>query len=124
MMGVLELKMPPIRVISRRCNWPAQFGKSPTWCFRPRLVRRSTRRMFGPCSGPIAASVNYLGSFHSLRHFVASVAVASVPLALVSKVLGHRRSALTADLYSHLLASEAGQVSLAVSLAVKSGRAK
>ena len=58
-------------------------------------------------------------SFHSLRHLHASLLLASgVPLAIVSKRLGHSTIAITSDLYSHLLsdahqaAAEAGEAIL------------
>lgn len=48
--------------------------------------------------------------FHSLRHLAASLALAAgVPLAAVSKRLGHSTVALTADTYSHLLAGVGAQ---------------
>lgn len=71
---------------------------------------------------PIAESAGFPGTFHSLRHFNATVALSSVPLSVVSKTLGHRRASTTTDIYQHLLESDAGSVSLAVSLAVKTAR--
>lgn len=75
-----------------------------------------------PAFTPIARRAGFPGSFHALRHFTASVALSSVPLPVVSKVLGHRHMATTTDTYHHLLESDAGKVTLAVSLAVKSAR--
>jgi hypothetical protein len=46
---------------------------------------------------PLAIECGFPGSFHSLQHIVASV-VSSVPLPVVSKVLGHPKGNLTADL--------------------------
>lgn len=71
---------------------------------------------------PLAEGVGFPGSFHALRHYVATVAVSTVPLAVASKVLGHKRTATTTDLYAHLLESDAGLVAVAVSLAVNEGR--
>jgi integrase len=42
--------------------------------------------------------------FHDLRHLHASLLIAAgVPLAIVSKRLGHSTIAITVDLYGHLL---------------------
>jgi integrase len=71
---------------------------------------------------PLTDAVGFPGSFHALRHFVASVALSSVPLPVVSKVLGHKRAATTTDLYAHLLESDAGSVAVAVNVAVKAAR--
>jgi integrase len=71
---------------------------------------------------PIATAAGFPGTFHSLRHFNATVALSSVPLSVVSKTLGHRRASTTTDIYQHLLESDAGSASLAVSLAVKAAR--
>lgn len=70
---------------------------------------------------PRAASVGFPGSFHALA-LVASVAVSSVPLTVVSKVLGRQRASATTDLYSHLLESDAGSVAVAVTVAVRNAR--
>ncbi len=42
--------------------------------------------------------------FHDLRHLQASLMLAAgVPMAVVSKRLGHSNTAVTSDTYSHLL---------------------
>lgn len=71
---------------------------------------------------PLTEAVGFPGSFHALRHYVATVAVSTVPVAVASKVLGHKRTATTTDLYAHLLDSDAGKVAVAVNLAVNRGR--
>lgn len=71
---------------------------------------------------PVADRVGFPGSFHALRHFVASVAVSSLPLPVVSKVLGHRRAAMTTDVYGHLLASDAGRMATVVGDALRGAR--
>ncbi|GAA2092552.1 site-specific integrase [Brevibacterium salitolerans] len=49
--------------------------------------------------------------FHGLRHQFASVLLESdVPLALVSKMLGHTTTAVTSDLYGHLMKGTAHRV--------------
>jgi integrase len=72
---------------------------------------------------PLATAAGFPGSFHSLRHYYASVALSAVPEASVSKVLGHAKRATTTDVYGHLRESDAGMVAVAVSVAVKRGRA-
>jgi site-specific recombinase XerD len=50
-------------------------------------------------------------TFHGQRHQSASLMLASgADLTIVSKLLGHSDTAVTGDLYSHLLASKAHQV--------------
>jgi integrase len=68
---------------------------------------------------PLAIAVGFPGSFHALRHWFASIAVTLVPDVTVSKVLGHARTSTTTDLYSHLRASDASRIAVAVSVAVK-----
>ncbi|HEY5135735.1 MAG TPA: hypothetical protein VIJ41_08085, partial [Candidatus Nanopelagicales bacterium] len=72
---------------------------------------------------PLAAGAGFPGSFHSLRHFYASVALSAVPEASVSKVLGHAKRSTTTDVYGHLRESDASTVAVAVSVAVKRGTA-
>lgn len=61
-----------------------------------------------------AALAGYQGSFHQLRHLFATVAASKVTLTSLSKVLGHRRTATTADLYAHLYDRDAVDASAAV----------
>ena len=56
---------------------------------------------------PIAVAVGFPGSFHGFRHYAASVGLSSLPPALVSKQLGHRRASMTTDVYGHLLPADA-----------------
>jgi integrase len=43
-------------------------------------------------------------SFHGLRHSYASISLrAGTPLKVVSEMLGHTTTAITADLYTHVL---------------------
>lgn len=43
-------------------------------------------------------------SFHSLRHSAVSLRIAAgIPLEIISKQIGHKRSGFTADVYGHLL---------------------
>jgi integrase len=43
-------------------------------------------------------------TFHGLRHSFATIALrARVPMKLVSDILGHTTTAITADLYTHVL---------------------
>lgn len=64
---------------------------------------------------PIAQAAGWPGSFHSFRHFVASVGLSSLPTTVVAKQLGHRRASLTTDVYGHLLADDSAQVAALVS---------
>lgn len=73
----------------------------------PRNVRKDLR--------PVAAAAGFAGSFHALRHFVASVALAETANeTLTAKVLGHARRATTTDVYGHLLDEDALGVSAAL----------
>jgi len=65
---------------------------------------------------PVAQKVDWPGSFHSLRHFVASVALSESGgnEFVTSRVLGHVRRATTTDIYGHLLAEEAANISTAL----------
>ena len=67
---------------------------------------------------PLAASVGWPGSFHSFRHFVATVGLSALPTAVVAKQLGHRRASLTTDVYGHLLADDSAQIGALVSALV------
>jgi integrase len=63
----------------------------------------------------VAAKVGWPGSFHALRHYVASVSLADGSNAfLTSKVLGHSRIATTTDIYGHLLTEDVRGVFAAV----------
>lgn len=54
--------------------------------------------------------------FHGLRHQFASILLESdVPLALVSKMMGHSTTAITADLYGHMVKGTAHRVADAAS---------
>lgn len=64
---------------------------------------------------PVAARAGFVGSFHQLRHFVASVSVGTAGVEVTAKVLGHARVATTVDTYGHLVDSDAAAVSSAVS---------
>jgi integrase len=67
-----------------------------------------------------ASAAGFPGSFHALRHFVATVGLSSLPVAVVSKQLGHRRSTLTTDTYGHLLADDSATLAALVSALVSS----
>ena len=68
---------------------------------------------------PIAKRAGFPASFHALRHFMVSVAASSgAAIAVIAKVVGHKRVATTVDLYAHLLDEDALAVSSAVSSAV------
>jgi len=57
--------------------------------------------------------------FHALRHLQASLMLAAgVPLAVVSKRLGHSSVALTSDTYSHLLAGVGAEAAAAAAALV------
>lgn len=90
----------------------------PTTVGTPQDARNLRRQL-----RPLAAKAEFPGSFHSLRHYYASVALSVVPEASVSKVLGHAKRATTTDVYGHLRASDASKVAVAVSSAVNRGRA-
>ena len=78
----------------------------------PRNVRTRLR--------PITAKIGYKGSFHSLRHYATVSALeASVPMAQISKALGHKRIATTLDVYGHLTENMGQKFATAVNLAVK-----
>jgi integrase len=61
---------------------------------------------------PIADKIGWPGSFHSMRHYVASVSLADSGgnAFLTSQVLGHTRQATTTDIYGHLLGEDARSV--------------
>ena len=61
---------------------------------------------------PIAEKIGWPGSFHALRHYVASVTLADSGgnEFLTSQVLGHTRQATTTDIYGHLLGEDARAV--------------
>lgn len=63
----------------------------------------------------IAAPLGWPGSFHAFRHFVASVGLSTMTPTAVAKQLGHRRAALTTDVYGHLLADDSAQLAALVS---------
>jgi integrase len=63
---------------------------------------------------------DFPGSFHGLRHAFATLAVSVLPSdAAVSKVLGHRKTSTTTDLYGHLRDEDARTVVNAYSLSLK-----
>lgn len=63
------------------------------------------------------------GSFHGLRHAFATAAVSVLPSdAAVAKVLGHRKRALTTDLYGHLRADDSRAVAEAVAAQLAAAR--
>jgi integrase len=64
---------------------------------------------------PVATAAGWPGSFHSFRHFVASVGLSALPSTVVAKQLGHRRASLTTDVYGHLLADDSATVAALVS---------
>ena len=70
----------------------------------------------------IAEKAGYRHSFHELRHVFATIAASEVSMASLSKVLGHRRMAITSDLYAHLYDPDAVKATEAVSNVL--GRAK
>ncbi|MGE3795130.1 MAG: tyrosine-type recombinase/integrase [Dehalococcoidia bacterium] len=62
-----------------------------------------------------AASVGFPGSFHALRHYVATAGLSALPPAVVAKQLGHRRASLTMDVYGHLLVDDSAVLAALVS---------
>jgi integrase len=59
-----------------------------------------SRTSFCGSSKPLGPKV----SFHGLRHSYASISLrAGTPLKVVSEMLGHTTTAITADLYTHVL---------------------
>jgi Phage integrase family len=60
----------------------------------------------------LAAEVAWPGSFHSIRRYYASRAVATAPDVVVAKLLGHARTSMTTDTYAHLRNSDADRVAL------------
>ena len=71
-----------------------------------------------------ALAVGFPGSFHSLRHFAASVGLSSLPLSVVSKALGHKRGSMTSDVYGHLLAGDAMLLADRLGAVLEVGRAQ
>lgn len=72
----------------------------------PRNVRRRLNSL--------TSDLGYPGSFHTLRHYVASVGLATATPAQVSRMLGHANTRTTLDVYGHLLSSVAIEVTEAV----------
>ncbi len=62
-----------------------------------------------------ATSVGFPGSFHALRHYVATAGLSALPPAVVAKQLGHRRASLTMDVYGHLLVDDSAVLAALVS---------
>lgn len=92
----------------------ADFGLVfPTWVGTPQDAR-NLRKDFRE----VAARAGFPGSFHSLRHYCATAALATAPEAVVSQVLGHARRSTTTDVYGHLRGSDAERIAVAVSVAV------
>jgi integrase len=59
--------------------------------------------------------VGFPGSFHALRHYVATAGLSALPPAVVAKQLGHRRASLTMDVYGHLLVDDSAVLAALVS---------
>jgi integrase len=61
------------------------------------------------------------GTFHVLRHWAASVAITdgTIPVATVSKLLGHATTRTTVDTYGHLMPESATAVSDAITRALR-----
>lgn len=86
----------------------------PTVVGTPRCTNNARTRL-----RPLARQAGFPASFHALRHFMVSIAAASgVPIAVIAKIVGHKRVSTTQDLYSHLFESDARAASNAVSSAV------
>ena len=66
----------------------------------------------------LTEATGFPGSFHQLRHVFATVAAGQVPLATLSKVLGHKKQATTTDLYAHLYAPAADEAMRVVAAAI------
>ena len=62
-----------------------------------------------------AKAAGFPGSFHALRHYVATAGLSALPPAVVAKQLGHRRASLTMDVYGHLLADDSAVLAALVS---------
>jgi len=62
-----------------------------------------------------ATTVGFPGSFHALRHYVATAGLSVLPPAVVAKQLGHRRASLTMDVYGHLLVDDSAVLAALVS---------
>ena len=58
--------------------------------------------------------LGYPGAFHTLRHYTASVGLATATPAQVSRLLGHANTRTTLDVYGHLLHSVAVEITDAV----------
>lgn len=65
---------------------------------------------------PIAKQVGFPGSFHQVRHYVASVALSQTSgnLSAVARLLGHSNTSTTSDVYGHLLDEDAVNISSAL----------
>ena len=65
---------------------------------------------------PIAATVGFPGSFHQLRHFVASVALSQTGGndVAVARMLGHAKTETTRNVYGHLIGEDAVLISEAI----------
>jgi integrase len=62
-----------------------------------------------------ATAAGFPGSFHALRHYVATAGLSVLPPAVVAKQLGHRRASLTMDVYGHLLVDDSAVLAALVS---------
>jgi integrase len=62
-----------------------------------------------------AKTAGFPGSFHALRHYVATAGLSALPAAVIAKQLGHRRASLTMDVYGHLLADDSAVLAALVS---------
>ncbi len=76
----------------------------------PHNVRRELKKI----------APQFPGSFHGLRHAFATLAISVLPSdAAVSKVLGHRKTSTTTDLYGHLRPQDSRMVVDAYALSLK-----
>lgn len=93
-------------------NWQAEgwvFATATGGPLSPTNVSRDYRRIRD------AAGLPDILRFHSLRHSAASVLLAAgVPLLDVSKLMGHSRYSVTADIYAHMLPESMTEAATAV----------
>jgi integrase len=74
---------------------------------------------FSTTFGRRARRIGINVTFHGLRHSFATIALrARVPMKVVSDILGHTTTALTADLYTHVLEDMQHQAADAVGAAL------
>jgi len=65
-----------------------------------------------------ATAAGFPGSFHALRHYVATAGLSVLPPAVVAKQLGYRRASLTMDVHGHLLVDDSAVLAASVSQSV------